>query len=116
MKKLLSSFSSFSEYTPTLMLIYTMNITDYFFTLIMISSGLINGAGPYPISSGGLLADLIVKCLLPLGLLFLLQWRLANETKNHRKIIKLLLWTLMCYFFVVNVFHIFRLCYLIFLF
>ena len=116
MKKLLTSITSSTEYSPTLMLIYVLNITDYLFTVLMISSGLLPASDPYPISSAGTFADLMLKCLLPLILLFFLHIVTGLIKPRHPKLLSLFLYLLLCYFFVLNIFHIFRLCYAYFIF
>ncbi len=115
MKKLLTSITSSTEYSPILMLIYIMNITDYLFTLLMISSGLLPGCDPYPISSAGLFTDLMLKCLLPLFLLLCLRITIGIVRPRHPKVLLLFLYLILCYFFVLNFFHIFRLCYAYFI-
>ena len=116
MKKLLTSITSSNEYSSILMFIYVLNITDYLFTLLMISSGILSGYDPYPVSSAGIFADLLLKCLLPLFLLLCLRIGTGLFKPRHPKLLTLFLYLMLCYFFVLNIFHIFRLCYAYFLF
>ena len=116
LKKLISSLTAGTEYSPTLMAIYILNITDYLFTLILITSGILSGQVPYPISSAGILTDLLLKCILPLLLLIALRLKLGTSKPRHPKLLSFFLAVMMSYFFVLNFFHIFRLCCCIFLF
>lgn len=107
MKKAISMFMTRSKYDPKLILLYVLNITDYLFTLILISSGMFVEANPvlqFHIDGVG---GFVLKCIVPLILLSYLHIRFLTNTSKHERIVKILLNTILIYYIAVNVMHIF---------
>ncbi len=107
MKRIISMFTVRSEYDIKLLLLYTLNVTDYIFTLVLISSGLFIEANPILNTHIEGLWGFILKCMLPLLLVLYLHIRFLTGIPKHKKIVKLLINGIIIYYIIINVMHIF---------
>ncbi len=110
MKKSLVSFLSKSKFDGLLFEIYLLNLFDYLFTLVLISSGLFMEVNPLLININGT-NGFVLKCVLPLMLLTYLHTRLSVNPPKNEKPVQIFLYMLLLYYIVINAFHIFWLCY-----
>ena len=115
MKKALISFMSKNKFDKLLLEIYILNIFDYLFTLVLISSGLFIEVNPLLINIKGT-NGFALKCVLPLILLVYLHTRLSISPPKNEKPVKVFLYMLLSYYAVINAFHIFWLCYSVVMF
>ena len=107
MKKAVPMFMTRSKYDTRLIILYVLNITDYLFTLILISSGLFVEANPIlQFHIDGILG-FVLKCVVPLILLSYLHIRFLTCKPKHEKIVKILLNAILIYYVAVNIMHIF---------
>lgn len=107
MKKIVSMFMTRSVYDVKLIVLYALNVTDYLFTLVLISSGLFIEANPVLKMNIDGMWGFILKCIVPLVLLSYLHIRFSNGITKHEKIVKILLNTILIYYIAINVIHIF---------
>ncbi len=112
MKKALSA----NPYDRTLAVIYCLNVTDYLFTLVLISSGLFVEANPLLYTHINTSSGWLLKCILPLVLLTYLHCRLSVSPPKNPKPVRLLLTLILSYYALINAFHLFWLGYTIILF
>ena len=107
MRKILTLLTVKNKYDYRLLSLYALNVTDYIFTLILLSSGLFVEANPImstPINGFGGFA---LKCILPLILLTYLHIRFCISDPKHPKTTRFLLNSILVYYTAINVFHIF---------
>ena len=116
MKKAYQFITTAYETDSRMTAIYLLNVFDYLFTMVLISSGLF--AEVNPLLSPGIdgLTGFLAKCILPLLLLVFIRMRLMNDPPRNMVAAKLLLDVVMTYYFVINCFHIFWLSYSIVVF
>ena len=116
MKKILSFVTSECVLDNRLAVLYFLNLSDYLFTVVLISSGLFIEVNPLLTlnidGTGGFLA----KCILPLLLVLYIRLRVINDPPKKIFGIKLLLDVLMSFYIFVNCFHVFWLSYTIMIF
>ncbi len=113
MKKILTLFSARNEYDAHLFTLYILNVTDYIFTLILLSSGLFVEANPVMNTPINTPWGFVLKCIVPLMLLTYLHVRFCMSSPKHPKVTKILLNIILVYYMLINAFHIFWLTYLI---
>ena len=116
MKKTLVSLVSRNKFDRILILIYILNIFDYLFTLVLVSSGLFIEANPFLSTDIQGIGGFIFKCGLPLILLSYLHIRLSVSCVKHEKAVKILLYLTLSYYILINAFHIFWLCWSVIMF
>ena len=107
MKKIVSLFLSKNEYDIRLILLYILNVTDYLFTLVLISSGIFIEANPLLSMNIQGVWGFILKCIVPLLLLAYLHIRFSADKPKHQKAVKILLNCIIIYYGIINLFHIF---------
>ena len=115
MKKAISSFMSKNKFDGLLFEIYLLNLFDYLFTLVLISSGLFMEVNPLLVNIRGT-NGFALKCVVPLMLLIYLHTRLSVSPPKKEKLVKVFLYILLSYYAVINAFHIFWLCYSVVMF
>lgn len=116
MKKTYKSGYSENIFDRRLALLYFLNLSDYLFTLVLISSGLFIEANPllsFSINGAG---GFLAKCILPLLLLYYIRSRLITNPTKHILAAKIILDIAVSLYFAINCFHIFWLCYTIVVF
>ena len=116
MKKLLTLVNTKTEYDTKLALLYTLNITDYLFTLILISSGLFVEANPILQSDIGGTGGFIMKCILPLILLLYVKIRFCTRMSEHKRAVNVLIYIILFYYAAINLMHVFWLSYTVCIF
>lgn len=116
MKKTLLAFLSKNQYDGILLTVYLLNLSDYLFTLILISSGLFMEANPLLSMNIDGIGGFVLKCLVPLLLLMYLHIRFTMSPPKHEKTVRLLLNLILSYYAVINAFHVFWLSYYIVIF
>ena len=116
MKKTLISLVSRNKFDRILILIYILNIFDYLFTLVLVSSGLFIEVNPLLSMDIQGTGGFILKCIVPMMLLLYLHVRIALKPPVHQKAVKMLLSFIFSYYAVINAFHIFWLAYFIVMF
>lgn len=107
MKKMVSMFMTRSGYDMKLVVLYVLNITDYLFTLVLVSSGLFIEANPILKMNIDGIGGFVLKCIVPLVLLSYLHIRFLTSKPKYKRIIKILLNAILIYYIAVNVMHIF---------
>ena len=110
MKKTLVSLVSRNKFDRILILIYILNIFDYLFTLVLVSSGLFIEANPFLSTDIQGIGGFILKFALPLILLSYLHIRFSVSTVKSEKAVKILLYLMLSYYVIINAFHVFWLC------
>lgn len=110
MKKMFISLVSKNKFDKILLVIYLLNIFDYLFTLVLISSGLFIEANPLLSMDIKGTNGFALKCVVPLMLLAYLHIRLSVSPPKNEKPVKVFLYILLSYYAVINAFHIFWLC------
>lgn len=116
MKKLISAIASRSEYDSRLITLYILNVTDYIFTLILLSGGLFTEANPVISPFIRTYSGFAVKILLPLMLILFLHIRFCTSTVRHPNGTKRILNVIIIFYGIVNLMHLFWLCCILFLF
>ena len=116
MKKALVSLVTKNKFDGILLAIYLLNIFDYLFTLVLISSGLFIEANPLLSLDIKGMNGFALKCVVPLMLLTYLHIRLSVSPPKTEKPVKAFLYILLSYYAVINVFHIFWLCWSVVMF
>ena len=116
MRKIMENILSPTEYDSRLILLYFLNLFDYFFTLILISSGLFVEANPFLKLQINNQNGFILKCILPFLLLIYLHLRFLSSPPKSSLIARLLLDIILSCYIIINAFHIFWLSYSIALF
>ena len=116
MKKNISLIMSKNEYDNYLFWIYVLNLSDYLFTLVLVSSGLFVEVNPLLSMDIQGTGGFILKCILPMMLLLYLHIRIALKPPVHQKAVKMLLTFIFSYYAVINAFHIFWLAYFMVMF
>ncbi len=116
MKKILSFVTTECSLDNRLALIYFLNLSDYLFTLVLISSGLFIEANPLLSLNIDGLGGFLAKCILPLLLIFYIRSRFVNNPTKHIFAAKLMLDILLCFYFFINCFHLFWLSYTVMIF
>ncbi len=107
MKKLYSFITADCETDSRMFIIYILNLTDYLFTLVLISSGLFFEANPLLSYGINGTAGFLAKCMLPLMLMLFIRLRIFNDPPERMIAVKLLLDVILAYYIVINSFHIF---------
>lgn len=107
MKKIVSLFMSRTQYDIRLVVLYILNVFDYLFTLVLISSGIFIEANPLLSVNIDGLWGFILKCIVPLFLLVYLHIRFSADKPKHEKAVKILLDCIIIYYGIINLFHIF---------
>lgn len=107
MKKAISVFITHSKYDARLIFLYILNVSDYLFTLILLSDGLFFEANPILESSINGIGGFILKCIVPLILLSYLHIRAGSNVIKHEKAVNILLNIILIYYIAINVFHVF---------
>lgn len=115
MKKIVSMLFTRTKYDKKLALLYVLNVTDYIFTLILISSGLFIEANPVLSTNIGGVWGFMLKCVVPLFLLVYLHIRFSTDMPKHEKAVKILLGCILAYYIIINLFHIFWIVFLIYI-
>ncbi len=116
MKKIISFMTSECALDNRFTFLYFLNLSDYLFTLILISSGLFIEANPLLSLNIGGMGGFLAKCILPLLLILYIRIRFINNPPKNTFPAKLVLDILLCFYFFVNCFHIFWLSYTIMIF
>lgn len=116
MKKMVSMFMTRSEYDFKLIILYALNITDYLFTLVLISSGLFIEANPVLQMQIEGVGGFVLKCIVPLALLLYLHMRFLAGKPKHERTVKILLNSILIYYIAINIMHIFWLVFTICIF
>ncbi len=116
MKKIISVMRSHSSYDTQLILLYFLNVSDYIFTLTLISSGAFIEANPLLSSGINGPSGFIAKCILPLILLSYIHIRFCTSQIKHPKVIGILLAVILTYYVLINLMHIFWISFSAFLF
>ena len=88
-------------------IIYLLNLTDYLFTLVLISSGLFSEVNPLLSPGINGIGGFFAKCMLPLLMLLFIRLRILNDPPEKTFAVKLLLDMILAYYLVINGFHIF---------
>ncbi|MDD6489313.1 MAG: DUF5658 family protein [Clostridia bacterium] len=107
MKKIVSLFMSRTQYDIRLVLLYALNVFDYLFTLVLISSGIFIEANPILSMNIDGIWGFVLKCIVPLVLLTYLHIRFLTDKPKHERIVKILLDCIIIYYGLINMFHIF---------
>ena len=107
MKKFVSLFMSRTQYDLRLFVLYILNVFDYLFTLVLISSGLFMEANPLLSMNISGVWGFILKCIVPLVLLLYLHIRFSMDKPKHERAVKILLDCIIIYYGIINSFHIF---------
>lgn len=110
MKKAISMFITRSEYDVKLIVLYILNVTDYIFTLILLSSGHFIEANPLLYTGINGVGGFVLKCVVPLVLVLYLHIRFIFGKPKNQKAVNLLLNIILSYYAFVNLMHIFWLC------
>ena len=116
MKKTLISLLSKNKFDRILIIIYVLNIFDYLFTLVLVSSGLFIEANPFLSTDIQGVGGFILKCGLPLILLSYLHIRFSVSAVKNEKTAKTLLYLILSYYALINIFHLFWLCWTVVMF
>ena len=116
MKKNFSAFISRNPYDTTLTGVYLLNVTDYLFTLVLISSGLFMEANPLLSMNISGTGGFVLKCIVPLVLIMYLHIRFSLSPPKRDKAVRFLLGLIFAYYAAVNALHIFWLCYSVMIF
>ena len=116
MKKALLSLVTKNKFDGILLAIYILNIFDYLFTLVLISSGLFTEANPILSMDIKGTNGFALKCVVPLILLAYLHIRLSVSPPKTEKPVKTFLYILLSYYAVIDAFHIFWLCWSVIMF
>lgn len=93
--------------TKYLLILYTLNVTDWIFTLILVNTGYFIEANifmNYAISNIWLGA--LLKCILPFFLVLFINNRILSATKKQLSIAKKLIVITIFYYAVINSSHI----------
>lgn len=107
MKKVALMFMTRSKYDAKLIILYALNVIDYMFTLILISSGLFVEANPILQFHIDGIWGFVLKCIVPLILLSYLHIRFLTCKLKYEKAIKILLNVILIYYVAINIMHIF---------
>lgn len=107
MKKIVSLFMSRTKYDIRLVVLYALNVSDYLFTLVLISSGIFIEANPILSMNIDGVWGFILKCIVPLFLMVYLHIRFSSDKPKHEKAVKILLDCIIIYYGIINLFHIF---------
>lgn len=113
MKKILTLVSARNPYDTHLFTLYVLNVTDYIFTLILLSSGLFIEANPVMNTPINTPWGFVLKCIVPLMLVTYLHIRFCMSEPRHPRATRILLNIILVYYMIINTFHIFWLIYLI---
>lgn len=116
MKKVLENILDRTEYDSRLIILYSLNVIDYLFTLILLSGGLFVEANPILSMQINGIGGFVVKCILPFLLLLYIHLRFLSDPPKHSLAAKLLLDGIVSCYLVIDLFHIFWLSYSIVLF
>ncbi len=116
MKKILSFVTSECVLDNRFAVLYFLNLSDYLFTLVLISSGLFTEVNPLLSLSIDGVGGFLAKCILPLLLILYIRLRFISKPPKNILAAKLMLDIIMCFYFFVNCFHIFWLSYAIVIF
>ncbi len=116
MKKILSSVFSPCELNDRMLILYFLNLSDYLFTLILISSGLFMEANPLLSLSINGSAGFFAKCVLPAAMLIYIKLRITSGEVKHMLAAKVMLDIAAVFYFAVNCMHVFWLSYSIAIF
>ncbi len=112
MKRLMSR----TEFDGRLILLYALNVSDYLFTLVLISSGLFVEANPLMIPCIGNISGFMIKCILPLALLMTVHIRLCLHGTKYPAAVRMLLNGIIVYYGAINAMHVFWLSYTVVMF
>ncbi len=116
MKKILTLVNTKTEYDTKLLLLYTLNITDYLFTLILISSGLFVEANPILQSDISGAGGFLMKCVLPLILILYVKIRFCTKMPENKRAVNVLIYIILFYYAAIDIMHIFWLSYTVCMF
>ncbi len=116
MKKILSFMSSECYLDNRFALLYFLNLFDYLFTLVLVSSGLFIEANPLLSLNIEGVGGFLAKCILPLLLILYIRIRFINSPPKNTLAAKLMMDIILSFYFFVNCFHIFWLTYTIVVF
>lgn len=116
MKKILSFVTSECVLDTRFAILYFLNLSDYLFTLVLISSGLFIEANPLLSLSIDGMGGFLAKCILPLLLIFYIRLRFINNPPKNINAAKLMLDIILSFYFFINCFHVFWLSYAIVIF
>ncbi len=107
MKKLSAAFSVRSKYDKKLIVLYTLNLSDYLFTLILLSCGMFIEANPLLSTSIDGFWGFVLKCIVPFILLAYIHIRLSLNDIRCERAVRILLNIILIYYWIINVFHVF---------
>ena len=112
LKKAMSDILTVNLFDSRLIILYFLNIADYFFTIVLISSGLFVEANPIMnlFISGA--EGFVLKCVLPLLLVTFMHIRFCLNETRHPHIVKLMLDGIIVYYAVIDCIHIFWMSYM----
>lgn len=116
MKKTFAALISGNPYDTVLATVYFLNLSDYLFTLVLVSSGLFMEANPLLSININGTWGFILKCIVPLVLILYLHIRFSASPPKRDKAVRFLLSLILSYYIVINAFHIFWLCYSVIMF
>lgn len=116
MKKILSVMKTHSPYDTQLIILYLLNVSDYLFTLTLLSSGAFIEANPILSSGINDVSGFTAKCIIPLILLTYIHFRFCTSPVKHPKAVGILLALILTYYILINLMHIFWLAFSAFIF
>ncbi len=105
MRKLLTLLTARTKFDKKLAWLYLLNVSDYIFTLILLSSGNFIEANPMlnaPINS---VWGFVLKIIVPLMLVTYVHIRTVIAPPVHIRVISILLNIIIGYYAIINAFH-----------
>lgn len=103
----LSALKTKTPFDSRLTALYALNISDYIFTLILLSTGYFFEGNPMLSGSIGNFGGFVLKCILPFVLLFYIRIRLRNTPITKIKTVKCILNIGIIFYAIVNAMHLF---------
>lgn len=103
----LSALKTKTPFDSRLTALYALNISDYIFTLILLSTGYFFEGNPMLSNSIGDIGGFVLKCILPFVLLFYIRIRLRNISITKIKTVKFILNIGIVFYAAVNAIHLF---------
>ncbi len=104
---LISALKTKTPFDFRLTALYILNLSDYIFTLILLSTGYFVEGNFLLSGSITNLGGFVLKCIVPLILLFIIRCRLCSLPVTKIKTVKYILNGGIAFYILVNAFHLF---------